>query len=312
MDSAIKNNNGEALRRKIAKRDKRRQKTVYLVMLAPFFILFFLFTVLPVLSSVVLSFFDFDAVSMPKFAGLDNYMRMFLEDDIFPKALSNTLVFAVITGPIGFFLSFMLAWMVNEFGPTIRTILSFLFYAPALTGNVYFVWQILFSGDAYGYMNSLLISLGLITDAIQWLKNPQYVLTIIVIVQLWLSLGTTFLSNIAGLQNVNPELYEAGAIDGIKNRWHELWYITLPSMKSILMFGMVMQIQSAFSVSAVPMTLAGFPSVNYSAETIVTLLTDVGTARYEMGYAAAISVVLFILMSLTKELLAKFVNLAGR
>ena len=119
-------------------------------MLAPFFILFFLFTVLPVLSSVVLSFFDFDAVSMPKFAGLDNYMRMFLEDDIFPKALSNTLVFAVITGPIGFFLSFMLAWMVNEFGPTIRTILSFLFYAPALTGNVYFVWQILFSGDAYG------------------------------------------------------------------------------------------------------------------------------------------------------------------
>ncbi len=285
---------------------------VYLFMLAPFFVLFFLFTILPVLSSVVLSFFDFDAVSFPKFAGLDNYMRMFLEDDIFPKALSNTLVFAVITGPIGFFLSFMLAWMVNEFGPTVRTVLSFLFYAPALTGNVYFVWQILFSGDAYGYMNSLLISLGLITDAIQWLKNPQYVLTIIVIVQLWLSLGTTFLSNIAGLQNVNPELYEAGAIDGIKNRWHELWYITLPSMKSILMFGMVMQIQSAFSVSAVPMTLAGFPSVNYSAETIVTLLTDVGTARYEMGYAAAISVVLFILMSLTKELLAKFVNLAGR
>lgn len=313
MDIAINNNkNGEALRRKIAKRDKRRQKMVYLFMLAPFFVLFFLFTILPVLSSVVLSFFDFDAVSFPKFAGLDNYMRMFLEDDIFPKALSNTLVFAVITGPIGFFLSFMLAWMVNEFGPTVRTVLSFLFYAPALTGNVYFVWQILFSGDAYGYMNSLLISLGLITDAIQWLKNPQYVLTIIVIVQLWLSLGTTFLSNIAGLQNVNPELYEAGAIDGIKNRWHELWYITLPSMKSILMFGMVMQIQSAFSVSAVPMTLAGFPSVNYSAETIVTLLTDVGTARYEMGYAAAISVVLFILMSLTKELLAKFVNLAGR
>ena len=312
MDFAIKNDGGEALRRKIAKRDKRRQKIVYLFMLAPFFVLFFLFTVLPVLSSVVLSFFDFDAVSMPKFTGLDNYSRMFLEDDIFPKALSNTLVFAVITGPIGFFLSFMLAWMVNEFGPTVRTVLSFLFYAPALTGNVYFVWQVLFSGDAYGYMNSLLISLGLITDPIQWLKNPNYVLTIIVIVQLWLSLGTTFLSNIAGLQNVNPELYEAGAIDGIKNRWHELWYITLPSMKSILMFGMVMQIQSAFSVSAVPVALAGFPSVNYSAETIVTLLTDVGTARYEMGYAAAISVVLFILMSLTKELLAKFVNLAGR
>ena len=161
-------------------------------------------------------------------------------------------------------------------------------------------------------MNSLLISIGLITDPIQWLKDPKYVLTIIIIVQLWMSLGVTFLANISGLQNVNPELYEAGAIDGIRNRWHELWYITLPSMRSILMFGMVMQIQQAFSVSAVPIALAGMPSVNYSAETIVTLLTDVGTARYEMGYAAAISVVLFILMALTKQLLGKLINMAGR
>ncbi len=297
---------------KLRKRDKRRQNAMYYIMIAPFLILFFLFTVLPVISSVVLSFFDFDAVSMPKWAGFDNYSRMFLEDDVFPSALSNTLVFAVITGPIGFFLAFMLAWMVNEFGPTTRTILSFLFYAPALTGNVYYIWQVLFSGDAYGYMNSLLISIGLITDPIQWLKDPKYVLTIIVIVQLWMSLGVTFLANISGLQNVNPELYEAGAIDGIRNRWHELWYITLPSMRSILMFGMVMQIQQAFSVSAVPIALAGMPSVNYSAETIVTLLTDVGTARYEMGYAAAISVVLFILMALTKQLLGKLINMAGR
>ena len=310
MDNVIYNENKNLL--KLRKRDKRRQKMLYLFMLAPFIILFFLFTVLPVISSVFLSFFDFDAVSSPKFIGLDNYSRMFLEDDIFPKALRNTLVFAVITGPIGFFLAFMLAWLVNEFGPTTRTLLSFLFYAPALTGNVYFVWQILFSGDAYGYINSFLISFGLITDPIQWLKDPKYVLTIIVIVQLWLNLGTTFLANISGIQNVNPELYEAGAIDGIKNRWHELWYITLPSMKSILMFGMVMQIQAAFSVSAVPMTLAGFPSINYSAETIVTLLTDVGTTRYEMGYAAAISVVLFILMAATKEFLAKLINMAGR
>lgn len=297
---------------KLRKRDKRRQNAMYYIMIAPFLILFFLFTILPVISSVVLSFFDFDAVSMPKWAGFDNYSRMFLEDDVFPSALSNTLVFAVITGPIGFFLAFMLAWMVNEFGPTTRTILSFLFYAPALTGNVYYIWQVLFSGDAYGYMNSLLISIGLITDPIQWLKDPKYVLTIIVIVQLWMSLGVTFLANISGLQNVNPELYEAGAIDGIRNRWHELWYITLPSMRSILMFGMVMQIQQAFSVSAVPIALAGMPSVNYSAETIVTLLTDVGTARYEMGYAAAISVVLFILMALTKQLLGKLINMAGR
>jgi multiple sugar transport system permease protein len=177
---------------------------------------------------------------------------------------------------------------------------------------VYFIWQILFSGDAYGYINSTLLSMGLIVEPIQWLKNPSIALPVICIVQLWLNMGVTFLSNIAGLQNVNPELYEAGAIDGIRNRWHELWYITIPSMKNILMFGVVMQIQSAFSVGAVPIALCGYPSVNNSTDTLVSLISDVGASRYEMGYAAAISVVLFILMSLTKQLLGKLVNMAGR
>ncbi len=297
---------------KLRKQDRFKENFVYYLMIAPFLILFIAFTVLPVVSSVVLSLFDFDAVSAPRWAGLDNYLRLFVQDDVFPKALSNTLVLAIITGPIGFFLAFMLAWMVNEFGPTVRTLLSFMFYAPALAGNVYYIWQILFSGDSYGYINSTLLSLGLIVEPVQWLKDPTYALTVICIVQLWLSMGVTFLANISGLQNVNPELYEAGAIDGVRNRWHELWYITIPSMKSILMFGVVMQIQGAFSVSAVPIALCGYPSVNYSADTIVSLIADVGTSRYEMGYAAAISVVLFILMSLTKNLLGKLVNMAGR
>ena len=308
----MNNVNTSAELSKMRKRDKFNSNMVHYLMLAPFLVLFVAFTVLPVISSVVLSFFDFDAVSTPRFIGLDNYLRMFVQDDVMPKALSNTLVLAIITGPIGFFLSFMLAWMVNEFGPTVRTVLSFLFYAPALAGNVYFIWQVLFSGDSYGYINSILLSLGLITEPIQWLKSASYALPVICIVQLWLNMGVTFLSNIAGLQNVNPELYEAGAIDGIKNRWHELWYITIPSMKNILMFGVVMQIQSAFSISAVPIALCGYPSVNYSVDTLVSLINDVGASRYEMGYAAAISVVLFILMSLTKQLLGKLVNMAGR
>lgn len=306
------NNSNTANLSKLRKKDRFNGDLVHYLMIAPFFILFVAFTVLPVLSSIVLSFFDFDAVSFPRFAGLDNYLRMFVQDDVFPKALSNTLVLAIITGPLGFMLAFFLAWMVNEFGPTVRTLLSFMFYAPALAGNVYFIWQVLFSGDAYGYVNSTLMSMGLIVEPVQWLKNPSYALPIICIVQLWMSMGVTFLSNISGLQNVNPELYEAGAIDGVKNRWHELWYITIPSMKSILMFGVVMQIQSAFSVSAVPIVLCGYPSVNYSTDTLVSLISDVGASRYEMGYAAAISVVLFIMMFLTKNLLGKVVNMAGR
>ena len=177
---------------------------------------------------------------------------------------------------------------------------------------MYFLWSILFSGDSYGYVNSMLMSMGFISYPIQWLKEPAYAMTIVIIVQLWMSMGVSFLANIAGLQNVNTELYEAGVIDGITNRWQEMWYITLPSMKNILLFGCVMQIQSTFSVSQVATSLTGWPSTNYATETIVTHLTDVGTVRFEMGYAAAISVFLFALMAVTRVLVGKLLDMAGR
>ena len=278
----------------------------------PFLVLFFIFTILPILSSVVLSFTDFDAVSTPRIIGLENYFRMFTGDEVLPVALKNTVMFAVFIGPFGFALSFFLAWIINEFGKTARSILSFMFYSPALVGNVFYIWQIAFSGDDYGYMNSFLMSFGIVTEPIQWFRNESYVFPLIVLIQLWLSMGVSFLANIAGLQNVDDELYEAGAIDGIKTRWHELWYITLPSMKSILLFGIVMQIQSAFSVGAIPMALAGYPSVNHAVDTILSHLQDVGVERFEMGYASAISVLLFVLIIVTKNLLTKFVNFMGR
>lgn len=281
-------------------------------MLAPFAILFFMFTILPILASVVLSFFSYDMISIRSFVGIDNYVRMFLEDDVFMISIKNTLIFALITGPISFALSFMLAWMINDFSPVARGLLSFLFYSPALMGNVYFIWQVMFSGDRYGYVNSLLLTLGVITSPIQWFRDADYAMTIVMIVQLWMSMGVSFLANIAGLQNINAEVYEAGAIDGIRNRWQEVWYITLPSMKGILLFSCVMQIQSTFSISTVATTLTGFPSVGYSTETIVTHLIDVGTIRYEMGYAAAISVFLFMLMAFTRILIGKLLNMTGK
>lgn len=283
-----------------------------LVMLLPFLLLFFYCTLLPILASVVLSFFDYDVASAPIFNGIENYVRMFTGDEVFPISVKNTLLFAVITGPLSFMLSLFLAWMLNELRPTVRTVLSFLFYSPALVGNAYFVWQILFHGDSYGYVNSILISMNLISDPIQWFRTPSYAVVLVIVVQLWMSMGVSFLANIAGFQNVSPDLYEAGAIDGVKNRWVELWYITLPSMKSILLFGCVMQIQSTFSISSVATTLTGFPSVNYATETIVTHLVDVGTYRYEMGYACAISVVLFTIMLLVRVLIGKLMDSLGR
>ena len=287
-------------------------KRAYYVLMLPFMLFFTVFTILPVLSSMVLSFFSYDMVSFPKFIGLDNYLRMVVSDEVFLKATVNTLKISVIVGPLGFLLSFVLAWFINEFTPVLRGVLAFLFYVPALVGNAYFVWQVAFSGDSYGYVNSLLISLGFITDPINWFKNVSYNMTIIIIIQLWMSMGVGFLANIAGFQNVNPELYEAGALDGIKSRWHELWYITLPGMKSMLFFSMVMQIQATFSIGGVITTLAGYPSVNNSVDTLVSLIADVGTTRYEMGYASAISVFLFTIMIIARYLSGKILNYLGR
>lgn len=283
-----------------------------MVLLLPFMILFFTFTILPILSSVVLSFTSYDMVNVPKFMGLTNYIRMFLYDQVFSIAVRNTLLFAFITGPVSYILCFILAWFINELSPVMRSIVSFIFYSPALVGNIYFVWLYIFSGDSYGLLNTFLLQNGFITQPIQWLKSATYAVPIVIIVQLWASLGVSFLANIAGLQGVNKHLYEAGAIDGIRNRWQEAWYITLPSMKDILFFSAIMQIQSAFSVSGVAVALTGSPSPNYITETIVTHLTDYGTLRYEMGYASAMSVFLFLLMAIFRIVVGRLIGSLGK
>lgn len=282
------------------------------IMLAPFFIFFFIFLVLPILTSIVFSFTNYDMINVPSWAGLSNFMRMVLEDDVFPVVFKNTLIFAIICGPAGFLLSFVLAWFINEFSPIIRTLLSFMFYAPSLAGNVVMIWSVAFSSDSYGYINSALLSVGLITEPITFLSTEAYIKPIIIGVQLWSSMGVSFLSNISGLQNVNNELYEAGSIDGIRNRWQELWFITLPTMKHMLLFSAVMQIASSFSISAIAIQLAGFPSVGYAGDTIVSHMQDLGTVRYELGYASAVAVVLFLMMVVFRLVIGKLLNMTGK
>ena len=235
-----------------------------------------------------------------------------IENDMFGTIATNTIILAIATAPTGFLLSYVLAWFINEFNPAVRSFLSFLFYAPNLAGNAYFIWQTAFSGDAYGYINSLLLSVGLLNEPITWLKNPDYIVPIIIFVTLWASMGAGFLANIAGLQGINTSLFEAGAIDGIRNRWQELWYITLPSMKEILLFSAVMQIASSFSIGAVITTMCGYPTVNNCADTIVMYLTDIAHTRMEMGYAAAISIFLFAIMAIFRNLVSKLLSKTGK
>ena len=282
------------------------------ILVAPFLLLFFIFNLLPVLISMVASFTDFNMLQWPNFVGLENYSRLFLEDSVFITALTNTIIFAVVTGPVSYLICFAFAWIINELTPKLRAFMTIIFYAPSIAGTVVlFVWLFIFSGDRYGLINGLLLNLNLITQEINWLRDVDYIMPILMIVQLWMSLGTGFLAFIAGLQTVDRSLYEAGAVDGIRNRWQELWFITLPSMRPQLMFGAVIQITTSFAIAGISIDLAGFPSTNNAGATVVTHLMDYGIFRFEMGYASSIATVLFILMVGTNMLVQRMLRKVG-
>ena len=286
-----------------------RQNWVAYLMVAPYMILFTLFTVVPVVLSIVISFTDFNMLEFPNIVWLKNYVTLFFDDDIFLIAIKNTFIFACIVGPSSYIMSFLVAWFINELPPKIRAIVTLVFYAPSISGQVYMIWQTLFSSDSYGWANATLMKLGIIEAEINWFKDEKYVMPLCIIVSLWTSLGTSFLAFIAGLQGIDRALFEAGAVDGVKNRWQELYYITLPSMKPQLMFGAIMSITGAFGFGGIVDALAGFPSVNYCAHTIMHHLNDYGGMRYEIGYSSAIAVILFLMMiganMLVKRLLSK-------
>ena len=292
-------------------KEMKRNRVAYL-MVAPYMLIFSIFTVIPVLLSIVISFTDFNLLEMPNFVFLDNYTRLFLDDDIFVIAIKNTLIFAIIVGPLSYMMSLLVAWFINELSPKIRAVVTLIFYAPSISGQVYLIWGTLFSGDSYGWVNGTLLNLGLISSEIQFFEDANYVMPLCIVVALWTSLGTSFLSFIAGLQGIDRSMYEAGAVDGVRNRWQELWYITLPSMGPQLMFGAIMSITSSFGFGGVVTALCGFPSVDYAAHTIMHHLEDYGSIRFEVGYSSTIAVVLFAIMIGANVMVKKIISKVGR
>ena len=291
-------------------KEMKRNWVAY-VMIAPYMLIFTCFTLIPVVLSMVLSFTDFNMLEMPSRFNLDNYIRLFLDDDIFLIALKNTFIFAVIVGPASYIMSFMVAWFINELSPKIRAIVTLIFYAPSISGQVYLVWGTLFSSDSYGWANAVLLELGVISEEIKFFQDADWVMPLCIVVAIWTSLGTSFLSFIAGLQGIDRALFEAGAVDGVKNRWQELWFITLPNMGPQLMFGAVLAITGAFGFGGVVTALCGFPSVDYAAHTIMHHLDDYGGQRYEIGYSSAIAVVLFLIMIGANMMVRKMLSKVG-
>ena len=275
-------------------------------MIAPFVVLFTIFFILPVIASLLLGFTYFDGVRMPKFIGLENYVTMFANDNVFIIGLKNTMIMAILTGPLSFILCFILAWLINEFPRRIRTVLTLVFFLPSLVGNaVIQMIQVIFHDDVRGYANSLLIYYKLIPEKILWFRDTKYNFILVVVIQIWMSLGAGFLTHIAGLQTIDPEIYEAGVIDGVKNRFQELFYITYPMMKPFLFFSAVIQIAAAFNAGGIAITLGGLPSNQWSLHTIISHIQYIGVTRFELGYASAVSFVLTVIMIAVKSGITK-------
>lgn len=289
----------------------RKNKFCYLY-LAPFFILFGIFVIAPVVMAIILSFTSYNLTQPPQFVGIANYTALFFSDTVFTKAMVNTLTMAIVVGPFSYIGALILAWALNELSPKLRTALVFFIYAPSISGNAFIIWQLLFSGDQFGYINSLLLNWGLISEPIYFLFDTKYMMTVVIIVTMWMSMGTQFLSFVAGLQGLDHALFEAGCIDGIRNRWQELWFITLPQLKPQLMFGAVMSITSAFTVGNVGAMLCGNPSTEYAVHTLVNHMTDYATVKYEFGYACAIATLLFLAMIVCNELIKLLLKNVGR
>jgi multiple sugar transport system permease protein len=279
--------------------------------LAPFAIVFILFNIAPVVISIFYSFTYYNVLEPPKYIGLRNYLNLLLGDDVFLKATKNTFVMAAITGPIGYIMAFLFAWFIHELPRYIRAFVILIFYAPSISGSVFMIWGYLFSGDAFGYVNGFLMNMGIIDQPVLWLTDPKYMMPVMLVVIVWMSLGAGFLAFTAGLSTIDVTLYEAGLVDGIRNRWQELWYITLPNMKGMLMFGAVMAITQSFGVAEVTIQLAGFPSTDYAVHTVVNHLIDYGAIRFEMGYASAIATLLFLIMILCYFLIQKMLRRVG-
>lgn len=278
-----------------SKMETRKSLTGYLFM-APFLVLFITFTLIPIAVAMGLSLTNYNLIQVPEFVGLTNYMNLILEDDVFLISLSNTLLFAILTGPLGYMASFIMAWLITLMKKG-KGAFSLAFYAPSLTSGVAMstIWLIIFSGDRNGYLNNFLMDLGLIVEPILWTKDATYLKWVIVIISVWMSMGTGFLVFLAGLQNIDPALYEAAKVDGMKSKLQELRYITLPLMKPQLLFGAVNSVVGAFAIFDVATSVAGMPSPNYAAHTIVAHLYDYAFIRMNMGYASGVAMILFIM-----------------
>lgn len=268
--------------------------------IAPFYLLFVIFIMIPVISGIFLSFTDFNTIEFPRWVGWRNYQNLLSQDTVFLQhVLPNTFKFALFVGPLGYVCAFLLAAVIAQLPRLPRTSFALAMYAPSLTGGIAMVviWQVMFTGDRTGYINSFLLKWGIIHQPIFFVLDEKWLLPVMIIVAIWASMGIGFLAILAGILNVDKQLYEAARIDGTSNKLQELWYITIPSMKPQMLFAAIMSIVHTLKTGGIGAQLSGSnPTPNYAGQLMMNHIDDYAFIRFELGYASTVAVVLLLMM----------------
>lgn len=281
-------------KRRRMSRMSRRQALWCYIFIAPAVIGMLLFSLGPMIASLLLSFTSYDLLSSPEWIGVQNYVDL-AADPLFLKSLGITLIYGVVSVPVTMILALMLAIMLNAKIPALPFFRS-AYYLPSVISGVAVatLWKWLFNGE-YGLINAGLAKIGIQGPA--WLTDERWALRALIFMSLW-AFGATMLIYLAGLQGVPKELYEAAQVDGA-SRFKQHLHVTLPMLSAVTLFNLIMGIINSLQVFAEPFVLTkGGP--NNSTMLLSVYLYQNAFQYLKMGYASAIAWVAFgIILLLT-------------
>lgn len=283
----------KAIRVKTPKRLTDRDGFWAAVMLSPNLIGFLLFTLIPVMASLVLSFTEYDILTPIKWVGLANYREMLFKDKIVPQVVKNTLVYAVTVVPVGMFLSLMLAMALDQKIKFVKFYRAACFM-PVITSAVAvaLVWQWLYNPE-FGLINAFLRGIG-VSNPPAWLNSKVWALPAVILTAIWKGLGYNMLLFLAGLQNISVTYYEAADLDGA-NGLQRFFYITWPLLSPTTFFVFVMSVISSFQVfDLIQLMTQGGPG--RASSVLVHYIYQNAFNYFYMGYASALAYLLFAIV----------------
>ncbi len=260
--------------------------------LAPSLVLFAIFTAIPVISALFISFTQWNLFNEVTWVGLGNYLEL-AKDEIFAKVLGNTAYFVLISVPVQIVLALLCALALNR-GIKGQTFFRVVYFLPVVTSTIAaaLVWAWLFNSN-FGLINAGLSLVG-VTDLPKWMGSTRWAMPAIIIVSIWQNLGYAMVLFLAGLQNIGKDVHDAAALDGATG-WDRFWHITLPLLSPTTFFVLVISIIGSFQVFELVLVMTKAGPAN-ATNTLVYYIYQNGFQFYQMGYASAAAMVLFLIV----------------